>query len=306
MRELKNASVLVCGGTGFIGSHLTELLNGVADDVCAIGKNDCNFEKESTTQLVKWLSGYDYVFNLIGYNGGIQFNQDKKTDIFFKNTLMNLRLLDAAKQAGCKKIVGTVASCAYPIGFSELEPRDLMTGRPHPSVEGHAYAKRNVFLMSKYVSESSDTKCVCVCPTTAFGPGDSLDSQKSKVVGSLIVKFLKAKKNQEPFVQLLGDGSPKRHLIYVKDLAEHLVFCMQHYEKHDEVKHLAPKDGEYTILQLATVIKNLVGYAGEIQWGDSSQNGQARKYLMTRSTSLGFTPFMEAIKETVAWYETRV
>lgn len=306
MRDLSKGNIVVCGAGGFIGKHLIEELENRNIEYRALTKSDINFTNEGDFYIVHKLAPCDYLFNLIGYNGGIVFNKKNKANIFYENTVMNLNLLNAASKLKCKKVLSTLASCAYDSSSEECyeNKEGLLFGSPHESVKGHGYAKRNVFLMSEMISEETETKCICVTPTTVFGPGDSLDERKSKVIGSLAIKFIKAKRNNDPFIQLLGDGRPLRHFIYVKDVTKLMIKAMEEYEDTCNPLHLASPT-ELSISSLAEKIASIVGYSGKLIWEGKESNGQFRKYLENH-TYFNYTNFDDALKETIKWYEERI
>ncbi len=312
MIDLRKKEIVVCGYTGFIGRHLCYELDNLEIEYKKLNKGDIDFTDTIYPESV--IQKCDYIFNLIGYNGGLEFNKKNKFDIFYQNTLMNLNLLNAARKLKCKKVLSTIASCAYPSEYHIIpEGRDvLLNGLPHESVWGHAWAKRNVFLMSDMISTETNTKCICVCPTTVFGPGDSLDEKKAKVIGSLIIKILKAKQNNNPYVELLGDGETYRHFIYVRDLSKLLVMSMENYEDYKNPLHLA-SSVEISIKELAEDIKHIINYSGQIIWPDANKNNnrQVRKYIKTDKLKEIFpdfkiTEFYSGLEETINWYRARL
>jgi GDP-L-fucose synthase len=291
----KNKRVVVFGGTGFFGSHLCGVLSKAGAQVVALGRNDWNLlDSIVPLKIANLLAESDYVFHLAGYNGGIGFNLKYPASIFAQNTIMGLNVLDACVQNGVPKVMSVVASCAYPenqfltahnqttAGY--ITRRELMKesgffdGEPNLSVACHGYAKRNLQLATKFFNQQFGLNAVCGCVTTLYGPGDSFDPERTKVMGSLIAKFVDAQEQKKEFVELWGDGSPLREFIYVQDAVYDLAYAAAWYE--DSAVPLNVGCGqEINIASLAQIVASVVGYEGEIRWDASKPNGQMRKKL---------------------------
>lgn len=312
-------NIIILGGTGFLGKHLSAALDKKGIKHLAVGRKDCDLlADDASLQLSALLAEKEitHIFNLVGTNSNISLNASQKYDLYSLNMRMYLNIFDAIKQLNynCRprKIVSTVASCAYPDHLSALplKESDFLNGAPHPSVEGHAAAKRGLFYLSKYLSEDIGVEAVCVCPTTLYGPGDSLDPTKAKVVGSLIVRMLKAQ--DESTFEVWGTGEARREILYVKDAAHYLVEVMESYWDTKEILNLGSYD-EFTISSLAYQIAASIGFKGKIFFNKNKPEGQMRKKL--DRTKMGNeldieripqTRFFEALDETVAWYKEKL
>lgn len=342
--ELQRSKILVTGASGFLGRGLTSLLEGLGCPfVKAVGGLSGRpghhghrlegFDLTRTADAEDLFDvrgdapAYDYVFHLAGHNGGIAFNQEKPSDIFLINTQMGLNLLHTAHQAGAKKVVCVVASCAYPEneldyknltsenwdGYGEVfVPREVMReecffdGPPHETVEAHAYAKRNLQLACKYLSRQHKFNAVCVCPTTLYGPGDSFDPERTKVMGGTVRRFVEAKDHGLPGVTVWGTGEPRREFLYVDDAARLLVECMLKYDDPFLPLNLGTGQ-EVSIRELAEAVSAEVLYTGDILYDTTRPDGQSRKRLDTTRMrrALGefrFTPLEDGIARTVEGY----
>lgn len=262
------------------------------------------------------------VFHIAGHNGGLAFNQDFPADIFVRNTQMGMNVLDACRRFKVEKVVSVVASCAYPefklrcvlanATSCTREPHEVMAewdfllGEPHDSVACHGYAKRNLQLASSFMKKQYGLNAVCVCPTTLYGPGDSFDPQRTKILGGMVKRFVDAKRNQLTNVTCWGSGEPKREFLYVHDCASLLVKCMEKYGDSDHPLNLGTGQ-EYSVKEVAETVARCVGYTGKIWWDTSKPDGQLRKRLdLTKMHKvLGefpFTPFEKGVAETVRAY----
>lgn len=330
MSILCGAGVIVTGGTGFLGQHLLKEVEKQTGGVYYTPPRD-ELDLTDRKTTLDWFQhahehvGVDVVFHLAGYNGGIQFNRDNPADIFSRNTAMALNVLEACKEIGVKKVVSVVASCAYPemewcnSAPDGYEPRyepiprvimrenEFLDGEPHNSVACHAYAKRNLQLASKFYHDQYGLNAVCVCPTTMFGPGDSVDPDRTKVLMAVVKKVVDAHRDGTE-LKFMGTGSAMREFIFVKDAARLIVEASEKWNQNDIPLNLGTGH-ELSIGALVNRVVEIVGYKGNISWDmDPEKDGQLRKRLDLRLMKqvLGtpkLTNFQKALQETVEWYD---
>lgn len=329
--ELRNSRILVTGATGFLGRHLTSLLTKLE---CRSVTQTSSFGHDLTDDTdvhrlfnpVGNSNPYEVVFHLGGWNGGLQLNLREPATIFLRNTKMALNLLEACQQTGVKKVVSVVASCAYPeweldcwgdsdtygddvytrVRREKMSEADFLDGPPHPSVACHGYAKRNLQLASSYFKKQYGLNAVCVCPTTLFGPGDSFDPERTKVMGGMVKRFVDAADEGLDTASVWGSGKPMREFLYAPDAAGLIVESALKYDDSDLPLNLGTGQ-EFTIRRLAEIVADASGYKGLIEFDASKPDGQFRKRLdLTRMTQfLGPfepTPFAEGVAATVSYY----
>lgn len=315
--------VLVTGVSGFLGEHLAAFLTLQGCKVSGIALThpyqryvthtvDLR-ERSKTIDLIKYLKP-DAIFHLAGYNGGIKFNDDFPADIFANNTLMAMNVLEAARYVDVK-VISVVSSCAYPnelcLGTEYQCSPDILVestfleAPPHHSVACHGYAKRNLFLASRYYHQQYNVNAVCVCPTTLYGPGDSFDINRSKVMGGMISRFLKAKQERAASVTCWGTGAAQREFLYVKDACLYLALAATEYNNPYEIINVGSGE-EISIKELAIKVAKAVKYDGEILWDTSKPDGQLRKRLDRSKQNKYFpnvqiTPLEQGIQQTVEW-----
>ncbi len=304
----KNDKVAVLGSQGFIGRNLVEFLS----DKCVVITDDksIDYRDLNQTQRFFFLHQPDYVINCVGRNGNILFNKEFPAQILEDNTKCINNILNTANAIKVEKILSLVASCAYPEHLGQdLQEKDLLSGPPSDSVIGHAYAKRHVQILSNLYNKQYGLKTITACPTTVFGPGDSLDLNKTKIMNSLIVKFLQAKKSRRQVS--LGSPVARRQFIYVKDVVEILTHLLLEYNDPSETINLANAP-DLSIKELAEKIYNLSGYTGNIEWADSNiPTGQVRKQLNYTKLHLllpnqKYTDFNTSLEATIKDVEKRL
>jgi len=197
---------------------------------------------ESASNFVKGLPDGVILYHLAGYNGNIGFNKENPTDIYYNTVIMGLNLLRAVEEYFLKPgrpftLVNILTSCAYPSN-SYLDPNHFYDGKPHDSVECHGFAKRTLAEFSRQLAKkywpledfNRDFSIINIVPATLYGPYDSTDPSKTKVVGSLLAKFMNAKESGGNVV-LFGTGSPQRELVYVGDFVENLLKLTSNLER---------------------------------------------------------------------------
>lgn len=301
--------VLVTGANGFLGTFVTNELLHQGFNVLKITSSD-DLTTEECIKKYKNIK-IDYVIHLAGYNGGIAFNQTYPFDIFGNNTIMSINALKIAIESGAKKFVGVLTSCGYPPenGDNILE-NTYLDNKPHESISSHGYAKRNLLIACQMANKQYGLNAVCVVPNTIYGPGDTIDPVRTKVMMAMIKRFVDAKSDNLDEVVCWGTGSPIREFIYVEDTAKLIVESLKSYD--DVSSPLNLSTGQFsTIKDLAETISNSVDYRGIIKWDVTKPDGQMQKVLNTDKMKNLFPNFIptsleSGIKKTIEWYKKEI
>ena len=309
MIELKNTKVLVTGASSMIGRAVINKLEERGANIVKIFHEECDLL--SWPQTIKIFNTHktDYCIHAAGYNGNIRFNNLYPSDIFYNTTIMGLNVLKACALTGVKKVVTPLASCAYRSTNEQLKESDFNIGMPDESVEAHGLSKKTIYHFSRQLYKQYNINAVCTIFNTAYGPYDSFDINKTKVVGGLIKKFVTAVKNKDKEVECWGTGAPRRELIYCNDAAEGII---QALEKYSDVKQPINigYNQDISVRELANLIADLTGFGGKLTWDVSKPDGQYRKILdssrmkkyeisITDRTSL-----RDGLLKTIEWYKT--
>ena len=300
--------VLVTGGGGFLGSHLVERLRGRGLEPFVARRREYDLVSPADTERLFADAKPEVVFHLAAEVGGIGANRANPGRYWYANQAMGLNVLEQSRVGNVEKLVLIGTTCSYPkhtpIPFSE---EDLWNGFPEESNAPYGVAKKSLLVGAKGYREQYGLNTVYVIPSNLYGPRDKFDLETSHVIPALIRKMSEAADRNEREVVLWGDGSPTREFLYVEDCAEGIDLAAQHYEGEEAV-NLGTGD-EISIRELAELIADATGYAGEITWDLSKPNGQPRRRLdVSKAEALfGFrarTPLREGIEHTVAWYRS--
>ncbi len=303
----KDKRVALTGPNSMIGIALREQLCNLGATVCLIPHNQFDLLKyEDALSALDW--NIDYCFHLGGWNGNLKFNEKYPADIYYRTAQMGLNVLKACQEMGIKKVCSLISSCAYSPDYP-LSENYFFKGSPHESVEAHGFAKKTLIEFGRQLHKQYKIDCINICVNHVYGPNDSFNPEKTKVMGSLIKKFSDAKKNNATYVELWGTGQVHREFIYVDDVAKYICLAFEKYNDSRTPLNIAAKE-EISIADLAQLIKETVGYDGEIRW-NGWPDGQKSKLLendkMKRILGeLRFTEINEGVRKTVEWYNENI
>ena len=301
----KGKTVVVTGGTGFLGSRLVEKLKGFKLKKMIIPTHK-KFDLRNYESCLKAFKGADIVIHLAGNVGGIGYNQDKPAELFDDNILMGINTMRAARKLGVKKVVIIGTICAYPkftpVPFKE---KDLWNGYPEETNAPYGLAKKMLLVQSQAYRKEYGFNSIYILPVNLYGPGDNFDPKSSHVIPALIKKFEEAKSKKLKTVTIWGSGKPTREFLYVDDAAEGIIKATKKYDKSEPVN--LGSGFEISIKDLAKQISAAVGFPGKIIFDNTKPDGQPRRKLdVSRAKKeFGFsakTKFDRGLKKTVFWY----
>lgn len=305
----KDRRVVVAGGGGFVGSHIRKLL---ADYPCQVfvprTRDGCDF-----TDLRKTLEYFnktkpDIVFNCCAYQGGIRYQQLYPGKIYYANLLMGTFLMEAARLTGVKKYINISAGCGYP-GYLKDEVMDesvYWNGPLHESVLNYGFTKKAQIVQGWCYKKQYAFNSIHLIMANMYGPGEHFHPDRSHGLAALIKKIYDARRDNTGKVEIWGTGKPVREWLYVKDAAVGIVRAAEVY---DEVAPINISTGHgYTIAALASIIKNIMGYEGELFYNTAMPDGAMKKVLGVgrMKQKLNWEPgtsIETGIRETIQWLE---
>jgi GDP-L-fucose synthase len=302
----KNAKIYLAGHTGLVGSAILRSLQAHGYSRFVLRTIDeVDLTQQSAVESLFQQEKPDYVFLAAAKVGGIHANNTFPADFIYVNLQLECNIVHAAQKYGVKKLCFLGSSCIYPkFAQQPMKEDSLLDGKLESTNEPYAIAKIAGIKMCQAYNRQYGTNFISVMPTNLYGPHDNFDLQSSHVLPALIRKFIDARKAAAPAVTVWGTGSPKREFLFVDDLADAVVFLMNHYDSGDIVNIGTGKD--ITILELATMIKEETDFKGSLEFDPTKPDGTPRKLLdVSKINGLGWTaktPLREGIRKTIQWY----
>jgi GDP-L-fucose synthase len=241
----------------------------------------------------------EYVFLAAAKVGGIMANNTYRADFLYENLLIETNIIHSAYRSGVKKLLFLGSSCIYPkMAPQPLKEEYLLSGYLEATNEPYAIAKIAGIKLCEAYRDQYGCNFISAMPTNMYGPNDNYHPENSHVLPALIRKFHEAKTANQNAVTVWGDGSPLREFLYADDLADALVFLMQHYNEKQFVNVGYGED--ISIGELAQMVKETVGFQGDIEFDTSKPNGTPKKLMdSSRLFSLGWKPSV-SLKEGIA------
>jgi len=230
----------------------------------------------------------DYVFLAAAKVGGIMANNLYRADFLYENLMIQSNVIHSAYATGVKKLLFLGSSCIYPkLAPQPMKEEYLLTGLLEHTNEPYAIAKIAGIKMCDAYRAQYGCNFISVMPTNLYGPNDNYDLQNAHVLPTLIRKFHEAKQNGDPAVTIWGTGTPMREFLHADDLADACCFLMENYNQEGLVNIGTGED--VTITQLALLIKEVVGYEGDLIYDASKPDGTPRKLMdVSKLTNLGW------------------
>ena len=285
-----SAKIFVAGHRGMVGSAIVrELQRQGYHNIITRAHANLDLTRQTEVEAFFREERPEYVFLAAAKVGGIVANETALADFMYQNMMLEMNVIHAAWQNGCRKLEFLGSSCIYPrMAPQPMTESCLLTGSLEKTNEPYALAKISGLKYCEFLNRQYGTDFISVMPTNLYGPNDNYHPEHSHVVPALIRRFHEAKVNGAKSVTCWGDGSPLREFLYVDDLAELCVHLMNTYSGNETVN--AGTGKEITIRALTELVARVVGYEGEICWDTSRPNGTPRKLLdVSKATALGWT-----------------
>ncbi|MFQ6028170.1 MAG: GDP-L-fucose synthase family protein [Dehalococcoidia bacterium] len=301
----KNARIYVAGADTLVGAALGRQLEGQGFSNLLVGAGK-EPDLTDSAQVDRFFAANapQYVFLVAGDSGGILANQKYPADLMLNNLLVQTHVLRSAHQHGVDKLLFLASSCSYPRDCPQPMAVDsLLTGPLEPTNEAYSVAKiAGIKLCQAYRQQFGD-KFISAIPANPFGIGDDFSLEDSHVIPALLRRMHQAKVQNAPSVTIWGTGAPRREFIFADDLADACIFALQAFDEAEPLN--LGISSSLSIDELATLIKQVVGYTGALEYDTTRPDGMPYKALdSTRLTQLGWRPktsFPEALAQTYQW-----
>lgn len=312
----KDRSLLVTGGAGFIGSHLTERLLNLGPRVLVVDNLEngsmsnlsgfqVNFMQEDLHEqqaCERACEGVDVVYNAAAKVAGVGYNVEHPGEMFYRNAALNLNMLEAARKKDVGHYVVVSSACVYEREAPTPTPESHgFVGSPEPTNIGYGWAKRFAEVQARVYAAEYGMKISIVRPYNAYGPRDHFDPVRGHVIPTLIQRICSA----ESEVVVWGDGRQERSFVYVDDLVRGLILSAERYSGPDPVN--IGSDEEVSIADLVKMIIEISGKRLRVRFDESKPSGQPRRLpdLTKARILLGYSPnvtLYEGLMRTVQWY----
>ena len=304
---MKN-KILVLGANGLVGSTISELFSknfSERYEIFPSTRNDTNlFSLKETKELIDDLSP-QYIINAAAKVGGIYANNKDRTEFILENLKINMNILESIIPYPEINLINLGSSCIYPLNAPNPISEDcLMSGKLEPTNSPYAMAKLTAIEIGDSINKQFGHNIVNLMPTNLYGPRDNFSPKNSHVIPGLIYRMSLAKKEKQETFEVWGTGKPKREFLHANDLAEAIHFVIEN--NINETLLNIGSGSEVTILELSDLIREVVGYQGEIIFNKSMPDGNNKKLLdSSKITNLGWSPkinLKDGLNSTYSWF----
>ena len=302
----KDAKIYIAGHRGLVGGALARTLEsrGYQNLLTRTHRELDLIDRDAVAAFFD-AERPEYVFNAAAKVGGIKANDEFPADFIRDNILIQMNVIESAFRTGVKKLLFLGSSCIYPkLAPQPLREEYLLTGPLEPTNEWYAIAKISGIKVCQAYRKQYGFNAINAMPTNLYGPGDNFNLETSHVLPALIRKFHEAKVAGRNHVEIWGTGTPRREFLFVEDLAEACLFLMNSYDDGEIINVGTGED--VSIAELAAIVKEVVGFDGDLTFDTSKPDGTPRKLLdVSRINALGWhqrTPLSDGIERTYRWF----
>lgn len=285
----KESKIYIAGHTGLVGSAIIRQLKKEKYSNL-VYRTHVELELTDQNKVVEFFESErpEYVFLAAAKVGGILSNNTYPAQFIYSNLQIQTSVIHACYKFKVKKLLLLGSSCIYPkFAPQPISEDSLLSGKLEPTNQAYAIAKIAGIIMCQSYNQEYNTNFISVMPTNLYGPNDHYDLYNSHVLPALIRKIHEAKERKSEFVEIWGTGRVKREFLYIDDLAKACVFLMNNYNDNEIVNIGTGKD--VSIKELASTIKNVIGYEGDFRFDTSKPDGTPRKLLnVNKINNLGW------------------
>jgi GDP-L-fucose synthase len=302
----KNSSIYVAGHSGLVGSSVVKQLKKSGYSNLLLAKHsDLDLMDSYAVKDFFKANKPEYIIDCAAKVGGIGENITHPAEFLYNNLQIQNNLMWQSKEAKVKKFLFVGSAVIYTKELPQPIKEDyFMRGAPDSANAGYAHAKIAGIKLCEYINEQFNLGFISCAPTNLYGEGDNFNLKSAHVIPALIQRMHEAKINNTPEVVIWGSGKSRREFLFVDDLAYAIIWLMNNY---DEKELLNIGTGEdISIKEVATLIKNLVGYEGRLIFDSSKPEGVPRRLLdVSKLHDIGWkhkTSIEDGLKRTYKWY----
>lgn len=302
----KKAKLFVAGHRGLVGSAIVrKLIESGFENLVLRTHQELDLTRQADVEKFFSVERPKYVIVAAAKVGGIHANNTYPADFIAINLQIQTNVIDASYKNGVKKLLFLGSSCIYPkFAPQPITEEALLTGPLEPTNEWYAIAKIAGIKMCQAYRLQYKWDAISGMPTNLYGPNDNFHPENSHVLPALIRRFHEAKVTGAKEVVVWGTGSPLREFLHVDDLADAVMFLM---DKYSDFPHVNVGSGnEVTIKNLAELVKEVVGFEGELKWDPTKPDGTPRKLMdSSKLANMGWTPkisLKDGLVGTYKWY----
>jgi GDP-L-fucose synthase len=284
-----HSKIYVAGHRGLVGSAIIrKLMNLGFNNIITRTSSELDLRNQLAVNNFFEEEKPTHVFLAAAKVGGIIANNTYRADFVYENLMIEANIIHASFVNKVDKLLFLGSSCIYPkLAPQPLKEEYLLSGYLEPTNQPYAIAKIAGIEMCDAYRAQYGCDFISAMPTNLYGPNDNYDLINSHVLPALLRKFITATRNEDPFVELWGTGIAMREFLHVDDLADACLFLMENYNENGLVNIGVGYD--ISIYDLAYLVKEIVGYSGDINWDSSKPNGTPRKLMdVSKLTRLGW------------------
>ena len=302
----KDSKIYIAGHRGMVGSAVVRCLQKKGfDNLIFRTSSELNLTRQADVEHFFMTEQLEYVFLAAARVGGILANNTYRAEFIYTNLQIQNNVIHTAWKTDVKKLLFFSSSCVYPrLCPQPMKEEYLLTGSLEETNEPYAIAKLAGMSMCRAYNDQYGTNFISVIPTNLYGPNDNYDPQQSHLMAALIQKFHIATIKNEPQVILWGTGSPRREMMHVDDAADAAMFLMEDYDGSEAVNIGLGED--LTISEISTIVRNVVGYQGEVTFDTNMPDGTPQKLLdMSKLNMMGWKakiPMAQGVADAYRWY----
>ena len=301
--------IIIFGSTGLVGSALVRIFKNTQYEIFVPKRKEVDlFSNLETKKYISDISP-DIIINAAAKVGGIVANNRYRTDFIIQNLKINMNILESCIPFTNVKIINLGSSCIYPLNApNPISESEIMNGKLEPTNSPYAMAKLASIEMGDAMSKEYGHQVINLMPTNLYGPNDNFSKTDSHVIPGLISRMHQEAYLKSNTFNIWGTGKPLREFLYSDDLADAIKFILENNVKAPLVN--IGSGEEISIKEVAFIIKDVIGFQGELVFDTSKPDGNPRKLLDSNLiNSYGWSPktkINRGINNTYEWFVNNI